>query len=94
MIGRIVSICTLLAMFFGAYLFIDNTYLRAIEGKQTATELHQWITSEQLSKIQDRIWTLQDRFPKDMPDTVKEEYRKLLIEQQQLQDKMKIYEVK
>ena len=74
-IATVVSIVTIGAFFYT----IDDRWAKANDLKYIELRLDQKILSDRLYEIQKRIWELEDRYGAydDMPDVVKEEYRKL-----------------
>ena len=85
----VIALLTIVGMFFGAYLFIDNKYALSATVKMIEQRLDYKIVSDQLSFIQSRIWLLEDRCKgNEMPESVLEEYRKLLEEKEMLKNKL------
>lgn len=82
LLGALVSVVTLIGFAFGAYFFIENNYAKAEEVQKIEQRLEYKIKSDQRKEIQQRLWQLEDRYEKkSMPETTKEEYRKLQDEQ-------------
>lgn len=99
-IGIIIGIFTIVGIFFGAFKYIDGNYAKAYQTeeqiKQTTKQikmvenrLDYKITSDQVQSINQRMWQIEDRYErKQMPETVKEEYRKLQEDKKELQKKL------
>ena len=78
---------------FGGFLVGLHNYMEryalAEELKQTNKRLDQKIMSDQLNNVQQRIWTLEDRYKgKKMESSVSEEYRVLQEQKKQLNDEL------
>jgi peptidoglycan hydrolase CwlO-like protein len=81
-LGIIVSICTI----GGSIYAVETHYAKKAEVQLLAERLDQKILQDRLYNIQERIWKLQDRYEtiEKMPTSVKEEYRNLEMEKEQL----------
>lgn len=81
-LGFIVSICVFVGMIVSA-----NAYLaKAKDLRLVEYRLDQKITNDKLDAIQQRIWTLEDRYEgRPVPQSVKEECRKLKEEKKKLE---------
>jgi hypothetical protein len=78
LIAGVISIMTLLGMFFAAYCWLDSNYASAETVKAIEQRLDYKIKTDQEQSIQERIWKIKDKFgekPKDL--IIKEELRKL-----------------
>lgn len=87
----ILGIIALIGSIFGAYRFIDGRYAQAEEVRQIEQRLDYKIDSDRYHAVEERMWKLEDRFPdeKKMPETIREEYRKLKSEKEIIQEKLK-----
>ena len=86
----LVSVGSILGMAFAAYFYIETNYAKAAVVAQVEQRLDYKIKSDQSKEIQQRIWQLDDRYEeKQMPETVKEEYRKIQEEKKQLDEELK-----
>lgn len=91
MVKSLIALCTLIGIVFSGYFYFESHYALAKDLKKVETRLDYKITSDQLESIQERIWKIEDRFyNKNMPNTVKEEYRNLLEDKEDLKGKLKI----
>jgi hypothetical protein len=101
LIASIVGIFALITVCFTVYFYFEGRYAhaadmyRAMETiKKIEIRLDYKIVEDQLRGIQQRIYTIEDRYCSDktkpcdeakMPQTVREEYRQLLCEKEKLQ---------
>lgn len=93
LISLITGILILFGIIFGAYQFFEKRYALAEEVKKISERLDYKIVSDQYNAVQQRIWTIQDRFQKkEMDTTTKEEMRKLEQGKDELRKKMDILE--
>ena len=68
---------------------VDSRYFYAAEGKAIKQQIYMMSISQERRDVQNRIWSLEDRYEKrEMPQSVKEEYRKLIDRKQLLERKM------
>ena len=90
---------------FGVYFYFEARYahagdmIKAMEViKKIETRLDGKILEDQLRTVQQKIWTIEDRYCPDkskscdeskMPQTVMEQYRELKVERERLQDELK-----
>lgn len=104
LIGTIVGIIGIVSICFGAFFWLENRYacagdmIKAMETiKKVADRLDQKMTADQLRETQQRIYIIEDRYCPDkskpctedkMPQTVREEYRRLLEERAKLKEEM------
>ena len=89
LITSITAILILFGMIFGVYKYIDTRYALAEEVKKVEKRLDYKILSDQYNAIQQRIWTIQDRFQKKpMDQTTTDELRKLEQGKGEIQNKM------
>ena len=81
-LGIVVSLFTI----SGGIYAVETHYAKKAEVKLLAERLDQKILQDRLYNIQERIWKLQDRYEtiEKMPTSVKEEYRKLEMEKEQI----------
>lgn len=86
----LVSLGSILGMAFGAYFYIETNYAKAAVVAQVEQRLDYKIKSDQSKEIQQRIWQLDDRYEsKEMPESTKEEYRKIQEEKKQIDEELK-----
>jgi hypothetical protein len=91
-----IAIFTLFGILFGAFLFLDKRYslVSTVQALAETVKLVEnrldWkITVDQLNALQDREWKITDRYAnRTMPDTVKEELRKIRKQIGELQLKL------
>jgi len=89
----IIGILAILGVFFGAYQYQEMRYAKCGELKAVEQRLDYKIVSDQAQSIQQRIWTLEERYKGNiMPESVLEEYRKLLEDKKRMEQKMLILE--
>lgn len=63
--SRIVHIIAILTAFFTAFLFIDSRYAQSGHVKSIQLRLEHKILADRSNDIQQRVWQLEDRYPKD-----------------------------
>lgn len=82
----ILGICVAIITIFGGFIAVDAHYAEKTEVQLISQRLDQKILQDRLHNVQDRIWRLEDRYQtiENMPDLVREEYRKLLLEKEQI----------
>ncbi len=92
----IISLLTIIGICFGAYFYIENRYALSQELEKTKQRLDYKIVSDQVQWKQQRMWTLDDRYPDkaQMPKSVKEEYQEIQEEKKVLEKKLDILEKK
>ncbi len=92
----IISLITIVSVCFGVYLYIENRYAKAEDVKAVADRLDYKIVSDQVQYKQQRIWSIQDRYPEaiQMPPAVKEEYRQIQEDKKVLEKKLEVLEKK
>ena len=74
----------------GANQYLDLKFALAADVTRLASRLDQKIVSDQLYSTQQRIWTIEDRYINStMPNTVKEEMRKLIQQKQMLEQELR-----
>lgn len=90
-LNTIISISTLLGMAFGAYFFFEGRYALALTVERVEQRLENKILTDQEKDLRNRQWEIEDRYEKEtsMPDIMKQEYRELKEERQQLLDRIK-----
>ena len=105
LIGCIAGMIALISICFGVYFFFEDRYahasdmIKAMESiKKIAVRLDYKIIEDQLRAVQQRIWTIEDRYCSDnskkceetkMPQTVREQYRELKFQREQLQEELR-----
>jgi low affinity Fe/Cu permease len=88
-----VPVIALVGFLFSAFFFIDNRYASSEDVKQIEQRLDYKITADQMNDMQNRLWTLEDRYGHNLEranDIVKQEYRKLKSEKDELSKKLDI----
>ena len=86
-IGYVGGIITIIATCFAVYFYFDKEYAHAKDFQLLQQRVDCIVLNQQYSSVRDRIWKLEDRYEaecKQSPDSVKEEYRKLIDEKKQL----------
>ncbi len=88
LIGVLLGLCSLV----GVGVAIDAHYAKQEYVEKIEQRLDQKIWSDRYYRIQERIWTLEDRYPdpQKMPQAVKEELRKLRMLKEQIEKRLKI----
>lgn len=88
LLGVLVGLCSLI----GAVAAVDSRYAKQVYVEKIEQRLDQKIWSDRYYQIQQRIWQLQDRYPipQNMPQSVKEELRKLKFLKEQIERKLRI----
>jgi len=77
----ILTISSAVALLFS----LDSRWAKAAELKKVQYRLEQKIQQDRVDALQERLWKLDDRFERDMPQAVKDEYRKLEKEKIELE---------
>ncbi len=89
----IIAILTILGFAFGAFFWVDGPYANSEDVKKLEKRLDYTILSDQAQSIQQRIWTIKDRFEgKKMDKTTVEEFQKLEVDKEELNNKLKALE--
>lgn len=86
-----ISLVTIIGIITTFLNSIDNRYASAAEFKELKIRYEYDKSRDIKSKLQDRIWQLEDRY-KNMnsaPQSVKDEYRKLKEELKEVEDTLK-----
>jgi hypothetical protein len=75
-----------IASFIGMTFALDGRWAKAEDVDKLAIRLEQKIAQDRARDLQQRQWTLEDRYGnvKKMPKSVSEEYRNVLAEREQL----------
>lgn len=88
-IGILGTLATIIGITWGAYSFLDSKYALAEEMKLIEKRLDIKILEDNISHLQNRIWSIEDRYQKrSMPDDMKIEYRRSLKEKEDLEKKL------
>lgn len=88
-IGSIIGVLTLFGIFFGAYQYMESRYALSEEVKKIEQRLDYKIMVDQFKAVQQRIWTIEDRFQnKQMDQTTKDELRQLQTDRDQMKVKI------
>ncbi|MBI5599652.1 MAG: hypothetical protein HY890_07950 [Deltaproteobacteria bacterium] len=89
-IGIVVAFIAFGGFIWGTYSYLDSKFAKAADMKRIEQRLDGKILEDRVSDIQKRLWTLEERYyKKDMPESVKEEYRNLKEEKNKLERYMK-----
>lgn len=84
------SALVLLGSVIGAWVFADDRWAKAQQLFALECRLDQKIDQDKANWIQQRIWTLEDRYSQgNMPVSVKEEYRQLKKQLNKLLNKLR-----
>jgi len=85
-IGIVIGITTISGLAYKGYgHFAKTEYVM-----QLSMRLDNKIIQDRIDKIQERMWSLEDRYiDRDMPKAVMEEYRQLKIEKEHLINKLR-----
>lgn len=104
MIVKILGVIGLLTAFFASYQYLETRYAKAAttaqeisvikeEAKKDSQRLDYKIKGDVKEDKQKRIYVIEDRYKnKPMPETVKEEYRKLTEEKEKLEKEINTLE--
>jgi len=91
-IGLILGLLAIFGTSWGVWSYLGR-YALCADLKAVEQRLDYKIVSDQSQSIQQRIWTLEDRYKgRQMPPSVLEEYRKLLEEKKKAEYKMMMLE--
>ena len=89
MINKCIALCTLLGMFFGTYLFIDQRYALSETVQKIEQRLDYKIMSDQYNTLDDREWKLTERYiSRPIPLSVQEEIRNIRKQKEEIRFKM------
>ncbi len=89
----IIAILTILGFAFGAFFYIDGHYANCEDVKKIEKRLDYKILSDQLQSIQQRIWTIKERFEgRKMDKTTTEELQQLEVNKEETGNKIKALE--
>ena len=81
----VLSIITIISITFGIYFHFEKKFALAEEVRRIEQRLDYKIKADQLRDIQQRLWTIEDRFKGcAMDKTTEEEYRKLQVDKEEL----------
>lgn len=73
-IGILISLSTLAGILYG----LDNRWAKNCDLTAVSQRLEEKIRNDRADRIQERVWKLEDRYQnKPMEESVKEEYRQL-----------------
>lgn len=91
-ISLIIGIMLGVASLIGVGIKVDAHYAKQKYVEMIEQRLEQKIWSDRYYRIQERIWTLEDRYPDPtkMPPAVKEELRRLKLLKKQIEEKLRI----
>ena len=85
---KIGTVLTIIAMLFGAWLYIDNDKADAGEFKALKQQVEYDKTERRWYSIRKRIWSLEDRYTYEKARLLSE-YQELILEREKLELKMK-----
>ena len=95
-IAVMVGITTLM----GAVWRLDSRYVKQVEidsvkssVEQVSARLDNKIATDRMNAIQERLWYLEDKFgmeTKEMPEAIRTHYRKLKLELEEINKKLKV----
>lgn len=89
-LAAILSLCTLVAIVWGAQSYLYTTYATAEDVQRIEQRLDIKILEDRLSNVQERIWKLEDRYQDQRkPQEVYEQLRVLGVEKDKLKDDLK-----
>lgn len=100
LLGSIVAVTIIAGYLTSPIKWVDKRWAKAGVVQALAKEvdlvkqrLDQKILHDRINGIQERIWKLEDRYPniEEMPSAVRDEYRRLIKELKELQEKLKEY---
>jgi hypothetical protein len=63
-IRTIGAVLAIVAMLFGAYFYVDSRYAQCAELRALERRLEYKIQNDQLMGMQQRLWQLEERYPK------------------------------
>ena len=95
--GQVVLAVTALTVIIGGWVSLDGYVAKAADLRLTDARLDEWKTSDDLAKIQQRLWRYQDRYGKDCEraeQVVREECRTLREQWKRHEEKLRQYELK
>lgn len=89
-VKALIAIITLIGIVFSIYFYMEKRYALAEDVQKLEQRLDYKITTDQLKDVQNRMWVLEDRYyKKEMSDSTKEEYRRLLEDKKLLEEKLR-----
>ena len=99
-LGAVISILTVIAFIFGAYLHLDSKFAEEekveevkLNVEKVEKRLDFKIVKDKFQAVQERMWNLEDRHGgRDLEgadQSVKEEYRNLQVQQKELKEELK-----
>jgi len=89
----IISVLTILAFAFGAYIHFDHRYTLAQEFKSYKQQSDFELMKLKLQNVMERIWKIDEKFEnKKMDSTAKETLNRLEMEKEELNNKIKALE--
>lgn len=63
-IKTIGSVLAIVAVAFAAYFYVDSRYAQCAEVQRLERRLDYWIENDKLMGMQQRVWQLEERYPK------------------------------
>lgn len=83
------GILALLSSIFAGYFWMENHYASAEELGKIKQRLEYKITDDQYKAIQQRIWSIEDRYNgKKMPEDISQTYRQLKSNEELLKNQL------
>jgi len=91
-ISVILGLVISLTVIVGAGAKLDRRWAKADQLVMVAQRLDQKIIQDRINAIQERLWRLEDKYGNiiaDLPETIRDQYRRLLKEIKDLEKKLK-----
>jgi hypothetical protein len=85
---KIGTVLTIIALLFGAYLYLDKSHASAGEFESFKQRAEKKWTEDEWSAIRKRLWALEEYYG-IAEAKIKEEYQELLLEKEKLELKLK-----
>jgi len=91
----ILAVIVTLVTLGGVIIAMEQHYAKASDVQQIECSLNLYILSQRADQLQQRIWTIEDRYQnKEMPQEVKDSYRKAVEERRQILKEIEIIKSK
>jgi len=91
-ISVILGLVISLTVIVGAGAKLDRRWAKTDQLVMVAQRLDQKIIQDRINAIQERLWCLEDKYGNtiaDMPETIRDQYRRLLKEIKDLEKRLK-----
>jgi len=91
-ISVILGLVISLTVIVGAGAKLDRRWAKTDQLVMVAQRLDQKIIQDRINAIQERLWRLEDKYGNtiaDMPETIRDQYRRLLKEIKDLEKRLK-----